>query len=158
MKAQKALQTVIFSAIVIAAGLFLLFYGIPTQIPNEVSWTGNDLLNARAMPYFSTSVLLISATLELINSMCRYFMLKKSEKEKVTPTNWKSEFKAILMFVLCLLYAVLFSKTNYIISSAICPPLALVILGDRDWRHYVAIWGVVAIMYVVFRFALGVML
>lgn len=147
----------IFSSVLIIVALFILLYGIPSQIQIDTSWTSEGSVNARTMPYFAGGVLLITSALELAHGAYGYIRAKKSgEDQGSEPANWTAEIRAILMFLLCLGYSWLFSKTSFLLASAIAPPLALAILADRNWKHYAAVYGVVIVMYLVFRFALGI--
>lgn len=159
MDAKRCLQTIVFSAVIMAASLFILFYGIPTQIDISTSWTSAVNVDARSMPYFATVVLLIASVLELVLNIRRFVRHRQNENavaEQAGKGIWKAELKAFLMLLLCLFYALLFSKAGYIVSSAIAPPLALVLLGDKNIKHYLTVYAVAAAMYVIFRYILGI--
>ena len=74
------------------------------------------------------------------------------------PVQWRNELRALIIFALCVIYAVLFSMIGYIAATLIVPPIMLLVLGNRKWQHYVSVYAVGAAIYVVFVYLLQIRL
>ena len=102
-------------------------------------------------------MILVAAALELILNALRYLRLRKVEGvQRGTPVNWAGEFRALLVFGVCIVYMLLFKRLGYLLSTLLCTTLVLAILRDRKWKHYVSVYVVGGLMYVVFQYLLKI--
>ena len=97
---------------------------------------------------------------ELICSLRKYIALKrqKTERPEVGSSLSKGMIRAILVFVLFILYAVLFKALGFILATVLIPPVALFVNGGRKWQYYAGFYFVAGITYFLFVYALKIAL
>lgn len=158
MDQKKSRREIFCSCFLLVFCAFFAFYAIPHEISTTTIWTASDSnVNSRTLPYFAVIVIAIASFCNLISYLVKYFKLRKTEgKQKPEKPNFKMELRAILVFLCCLLYAVLFKYLGYFIATLIAPGLLLVSIKDFKWKHYVAVYVVGLIMYFVFQYLLGI--
>ena len=141
--------------IVLAAVTWL--YIIPSQVRINAMWGGSSGVNGRTFPYFATALVALAALGELIQSAIEYISLRRQGKtaEKIA-IEWKKELRAVIIFVLCLVYAIIFSTLGYVIATIIVPPIMLFVMGNRNWVHYISIYALGGIMYALFVYLLRI--
>ena len=97
---------------------------IPRQIQLATTF-GEDIgVNSRTFPYFTTGIIGIAAVLHLIVSIVKFIKLKSTAAKGVDREpngNLYGEVLSIIMFILFAIYAVLFQKLGYILSSIVVP-------------------------------------
>lgn len=158
MEQSKCRRDMAVSLFFIAFSLFMIFVGIPNEISLKTLWGGSATgVTSRTFPYFACVMILAAAALELGVNALRYIRLRKAEgPQKGAPINWTGELRALLVFGVCVVYMLLFKRIGYLLSTLLCTTLVLVILGDRKWKHYVSVYAVGGLMYVVFQYLLKI--
>ena len=157
---QNIKANIILASIFLAVSVWMIFFAIPSEIRLSSMWSTVDSgVNSRTFPYFATIIMGTAASIQLIGNIRKLILQKKSEemlqKGKIV---WVNEIRALLVFALCAAYGVIFVTIGYIYATIIIPPIILFILGSRKWYHYVTVYGVGALMYVIFQFLLRVRL
>lgn len=159
MEIKRQRTNIIVSAIIIVIAAITWFFVIPSQIRVNSLWGSSSGVTGRTFPYFATGLIAMAALGELIQSAMAYTKLKrsgaKSEKKRI---EWTSELRAVLIFALCIIYAVLFDRVGYIVSTLIVPPVMLFVMGSRKWYHYASVYAVGAAMYLIFVYLLQIRL
>jgi len=156
MDERKIKQDILSALVFLAGSIFLAVYAIPTQIAVSGRFmAAADSTGSRIFPYFAAAVMGLSAIVEIVTKL---FQLRRAVKPEAgeTKKDWKNERKAIVIFLLCCVYAVLFERIGYLISTAVVMPAALFVMGSRKWQHYVSVYVVGIVMYVTFRYVLNV--
>ncbi len=158
MEQSKCRKDMAVSLVFIVFSLFMIFWGIPREISLKTLWGGSATgVTSRTFPYFACVMILVAAALELILNALRYLRLRKVEGvQRGTPVNWAGEFRALLVFGVCIVYMLLFKRLGYLLSTLLCTTLVLAILRDRKWKHYVSVYVVGGLMYVVFQYLLKI--
>ena len=151
---------IVFAVLFVALSLFMIFIAIPSQISLSAKWSTVDSgVDSRTFPYIACVIMGSAALVQLISNVRKYIELKKANQEipgeKIV---WANEIRAILVFVLCVAYGILFDTVGYILATLIIPPIVLFVMGSRKWYHYLSVYGVGVIMYVVFIFLLNIRL
>lgn len=157
MEIKKQRTNIIVSAVIIAIAAVVWFFVIPSQIRVNSLWGSSSGVTGRTFPYFATALIALAALGELIQSATAYVKLKRSgAKSDKKPIEWSSELRAVLIFILCIAYAVLFDRIGYIVSTLLVPPVMLFIMGSRKWYHYISVYAVGAVMYLIFVYLLQI--
>ena len=93
----------------------------------------------------------------LFCSIFRYIELRKiQEKEIKDKIEWAKEFRSLLVFACCVLYMILFETVGYLIATLIAPALVLLVLRDLNWKHYLSVYIVGGLMYLIFQYLLKI--
>ena len=150
----------LISIIFLLLSLWMIFFAIPSQISLSATWSTVDSgVNSQTFPYFAAVIMGSAALVQLIIVIKNYAGQRNSRSEqKPKRIAWSKELRAITVFIICAVYGFLFIKIGYIPATAVAPPLVLLVLGDRKWQHYLAVYGVGAAMYVIFQFLLKIRL
>lgn len=158
MEQSKCRRDMVVSLVFIVFSLFMILWGIPHEISLKTLWGGSATgVTSRTFPYFACVMVLIAAGLEFGLNALRYIRLCKEEgPQKGAPVNWAGELRALLVFGVCVVYMLLFRRIGYLLSTLLCTTLVLVILGDRKWKHYMSVYVVGGLMYVVFQYLLKI--
>ena len=157
---QNIKANIILASIFLTVSLWLMFYAIPTQIRLSSMWSTVDSgVNSQTFPYFATTIMGSAALIQLVSNI-RKLILQKKSKEEVPKKKvvWANEIRALIVFALCAAYGVLFITIGYIYATIIIPPIILFVLGSRKWYHYLTVYGIGALMYVIFQFLLRIRL
>lgn len=165
MNKKKMKEDIMAYAVVLLFSLFFLFYAIPTQISVPKAAVG--LFTPRTYPYVCFAVIAVCSVAGLLKSIVKYVRESRSNPEfsKGIQT-WKEKtrkekigaFMPWICIALCILYAILFGKIGFILSTILIAPIILFILGDKKILHYVYVYAFCAVMYVIFVIVLGVRL
>lgn len=162
MELKKQRTNFIVALLILVVAVVTWVYFVPAQIRLSALWGGSSGVTSRTFPRFACGLAAIAAIGEMIQSGMRYMRLKKqgasSAPSAGQSVNWKGELRALLIFVLCVLYAVLFSTVGYIVATLIIPPMMLVVLGNRNWKYYVSVYAAGFVVYVVFVYLLQIRL
>ena len=165
MKSKKLKEDIIAYGVVLAVALIAILYIIPTQV--TVPKAASGIFTPRTYPYICFTVIALCSAIGLCRSVIRFasgrkndadFMKgfrkwsEKSKREKL------GDFMPWICAALCILCAVLFSKIGFIPATLIVAPVILLVLGDRKPMHFVYVYAFCAVMYVIFKFVLGVRL
>lgn len=147
-----------------AAGILLfsviILCAIPKQIGVSVILGATSSVNSRWFPYLTAGLLGVISLVELIVSLRKYCILKRQSAEASAEGHGPSKgmIRALLVFALFILYAVLFKTLGFVLATAIVPPIALFVNGGRKWQYYVGFYLVAAITYFLFVYALKIAL
>ena len=157
---QNIKANIILASIFFIVSLWLIFFAIPSQIRLSSMWSTVDSgVNSRTFPYFASVIIGSAALIQLVNNIRKLIILKRSQEEVIKQkTVWANEIRMLIVFGLCAAYGVLFVTIGYIYATIIIPPIILFVLGSRKWYHYVTVYGVGALMYVIFQFLLRIRL
>lgn len=168
-KLKKAIQDMISGLVMLCLGLIMIFVIIPKQIKTRsmLSATASSGVNARGFPLFSCWIIVISAVLLVISALVRLLKLRsearRTEEGELSKKSangkgirWVDEGRAVLLMLLCALYMLLFVKIGYIWATIIVPPLMLLLLGGRSWKHFVSVYGFGVVIFILFKFVMKV--
>lgn len=159
MELKKQRTNFIVALIVLVIAVVTWGYIVPSQIRLNALWGGTSGVTSRTFPRFACGLAALAAIGEMIQSGLRYRQLKKEHAQmEHVPVQWRNELRALIIFALCVIYAVLFSMIGYIAATLIVPPIMLLVLGNRKWQHYVSVYAVGAAIYVVFVYLLQIRL
>ena len=152
---QKLWQNFISGLLIAALALLMEFYIIPAQIKVS-AFGGGSGVNSRSFPQLAAWIILIPAILLSVTSGFQLLKMGKAEKQANSSIRWRDELRAIGLIALFFLYAVLFNYVGYIVATVVVPPLVLLLLGSRNWKHYTAVYGVGIAVYILFKFVMQV--
>lgn len=160
MKSNNLKADAILAVIFVFLSIWMILVAIPGEISRSATWSTVDShVNSRTFPYFAAIIMGGAALVQLGKAAAQYLAQRRSHQEPVKGRIiWAKELRMIGVFLLCVLYGFLFIKIGYILATIIVPPLILLALGDRKWHHYLSVYAVGAIMYVVFQFLLRIRL
>lgn len=165
MKSKKLKEDIIAYGVVLAVALIAIFYVIPTQV--TVPKAASGVFTPRTYPYICFTVITLCSGIGLCTSVIRFFSGRKNDADFMKGYyKWRekggreklADFMPWICAALCILYAVLFSKIGFIPATLIVAPVILLVLGDRKPMHFVYVYAFCAVMYVIFKFVLGVRL
>lgn len=148
----------------LCAMAFLIFsiYLILEAIPRQISVGGGlaaaeQWADSRTFPYFAAWIMGVVALGEVILNAYQYWLSSKEEKaEESHNIPWRWEIRALAVFGLCVVYTILFDAIGYLPATFLIPPLVLYVMGSRKWQHYLCVYGIAIVVYVVFRYVLNV--
>ncbi|MGD1821786.1 MAG: tripartite tricarboxylate transporter TctB family protein [Pleomorphochaeta sp.] len=159
MEKKKICKEIAVGLTIVAISLFVALILIPNQIALSNAGSESSSLNTRSFPYLATGLIGFSALIHSISYFFKYLKLEKEPKENESigeKMNMKAELKALLVFVLFLVYGILFDKFGFVISSLIIPPLVLFSLGSRNKYHYISIYTFNILIFLIFQFLLNI--
>ena len=158
MTQKKCVQEAACASAFLAFCLFMAFYGIPREITLNTLWGGSSTgVPSRTFPYFAIAIMMIASLVQLFCSIFRYIELRKiQEKEIKDKIEWAKEFRSLLVFACCVLYMILFETVGYLIATLIAPALVLLVLRDLNWKHYLSVYIVGGLMYLIFQYLLKI--
>lgn len=142
--------------------LILSIYLIASAIPGQIA-AGKGLAavgqgaDSRTFPYFAAWVMGVAALGEILSNVYRYRTSAQEEDgDGHRKAEWGWELRALAVFGLCLVYAILFDIIGYLPATFLVPPVVLYVMGSRKWQHYLCVYAVAIAVYVVFRYVLNV--
>lgn len=165
MKNKKIKEDMFAYGVVLAVSLTAIFYIIPTWITVPKAATG--VFTPRTYPYLCFIVIAICSFIGYFRSIMNYVLGKKADPDFMKGVKtWKEMDKkeriGVLMpwicAALCVAYALLFSNWGFIPATVIIAPVILLVMGDKKPMHFVYVYAFCAVMYVIFKFVLGVRL
>lgn len=157
MELRKIKESLIVSAVLVAFTIFIIIYGIPHEVSAVALWTSTaSRVNAQTMPYFASYIILLTSGLDFIKNLIMLLKYRNTKGEKGESAGLTGEFRAMLMFLLCIAYALMFNRIGFIAATAICIPFVLLLYGDKNWKHYLYTYLSSAVIYLIFRFILGI--
>ncbi len=158
-KKENIYANIVFGALFLTLALYVIFIAIPTQINMAGRWSGDAGVNSRSFPYMASVVMGAAAAIQLIVNSIKLIVIKAKNREMPgIKIEWNKELRTIAAFILCVLYGLLFVNIGYIYATLIVPPIMLALLGSRKWQHYLSLYIVGAIMYVLFIYVLRIRL
>lgn len=141
------------------ASIFLYFVLIPQQIALRNSWSGDVNFTSQTFPRLLAIALFIIASLGVIDTIRKTVRWKK-ENSGGEPAREKESLYVVMIplitFLMCIIYAFLFGKLGFVLSSAIVTPLLLALFRCRKWQYYLSVYAFAACLYLVFRIILKV--
>lgn len=151
---------IFFAALFIALSLYMIFAAIPSEIDLSARWSTVDSgVDSRTFPYIACVIMGTAALAQLITNLRKYIVLKKANEEiPGDKISWIKEIRAMAVFILCAAYGVLFVTIGYIYATLIVPPLVLFMMGSKKWYHYLVVYAIGALMYVIFIYLLNIRL
>ena len=147
-------------------GIFFLVIAIIVWIivPFQIQESGRTHMGPRFFPKV-ISIIMASASIGLIiNNLLKYLREKKGNKvvnetgEKSEKGTFIKEIRAVLVFLIMLVYAILMPLIGFIVSSLIICGIILLVLGAKKWYYYVIMTVAIFFIYYVFKYQLYVQL
>lgn len=136
-------------------GIALIIF-IPASIPlSEATEIG-----PRAFPYFiAVSMILLSALL-LVSTLFQYRKQRPQKEKSVekAPECLHNEIRALILFIIVLLYIFLFDKIGYFLSTFLASTLTLLLFRVKKVWYYLIVYAAGAGIYFAFTKLLFVML
>lgn len=164
MKLKKLRDDIAAFAVVLAIGVYFLAFGIADQVGIPAA-AAKSSFTPRTFPTILFAVITVCAAAGLIKSVVGYIMEKRTEEGTPAPKwsegNRKEKIAAFMPWIcllLCLAYAIIFSKLGFIAATLIIPPIILFVLGCRKWQHYLYVYAFCGAMYLIFTLVLKVRL
>lgn len=157
MECRKAKKDFIYGLVFCIFSLFMIIYAIPAEIKITSLFGAVDTgVDARTIPYMACYVILVLSVIEMITGARNYI---KSEKASGRfQIQIKDELRALLVFILFLTYALLLNTIGFLLASLIAPAAILAVLGDKNWKHYLAVACVALALYAISKFGLNIYL
>lgn len=157
MECRKAKKDFIYGLVFCIFSLFMIIYAIPAEIKITSLFGAVDTgVDARTIPYMFSYVILILSVVEMITGARNYIKSDKSTGHfQIQITD---EIRALLVFALFVAYALLLNVIGFLASSILIPCAILAVLGDKQWKHYVAVTCVALALYAVSKFGLNIYL
>ena len=160
MEQRKAFMNMMSSIVLMILALVMWFYLIPKGVKLRSAFGGDVGVTSRTFPYMTALVIgsmsLLQFMISLVNYV-RHFREGQSQKE-LQDNNIAGEVRAIIIYGLFIAFGVIFRYWGTIPAMVIVPPFILLAMGSRKILHYVSVYSFMAIMYVLFKFALHVYL
>jgi|GEM_PF-1365466 len=119
-------------------------------MPFEVVDLSNKMIKADFLPRILGVIIGICGIYLVITSFIR------PDSEKIVYIELKSEARVAIYAAALVLYLFLFERIGFFFSSELLAVFTLVFIKDRKWLHYVISVVYVALVFVVFRMALGI--
>ena len=168
-KLKKAIQDLVSGSVLLCFGLIMIFVIIPKQIKTRslLSASASSGVSSRGFPLFSCWIIVIAAVLLVISALVKLLELRRDAKRTEAEGNpgatkkgkgvrWVDEGRAVLLMLLCAIYMLLFVKIGYIWATIIVPPLMLLLLGGRNWKSFVSVYGFGIVIFILFKFVMKV--
>jgi hypothetical protein len=159
MEKKRICKEIYVGLAIVALSLFIAFILIPNQIAVRSASSESSSITTRTFPLLATGLIGFSALIHSISYFFKYLKIREAEKdseESSTKVNMKGELKALLVFVLFLVYGILFDLFGFVISSLLIPPLVLFSLGSRNKYHYISIYVFSILIFLIFQFLLNI--
>ncbi len=158
VKQSKLKQDMVSSGVMLAFCLWLLLYAIPTQVPiSAIQAALPNMLTGRTFPYLAAAMVGLASAILFFSTTVTYIKLRRQEeKVKSAPIQWRKEFRAAGVLALCLVYGVLFVRFGFIPATVFVPPCILLVLGSRNWKHYLSVYIAGAVIFLLFHFGMRV--
>lgn len=161
MKAKTARNNLILFAVLLVAAIVFYIFIIPTQIYMS-ALAKAEAFSPDTFPRAVTVIFIISAVLGVIGSLVQYIRAVKIEGKPVKEKKERSKegryaiLIPYIVFVLCLVYAILFKEIGVIWATLIVTPVILFAMKCRNWKYYVIVYVFCAVLYALFKFILKV--
>ena len=157
MEKNRLRNNIIASGGFVLFSAYMLFFAIAREISVE-KMLGSSMatIDSRFFPYLTTALIGVLALAELMSSSIKYLRLRKEETGRDAVA--ENIPRALVLFVLFLVYAVMFQYWGFIAATVCIPPIVMFIMGSRKWYHYVSFYGVAAVTYFLFVHALNIVL
>lgn len=154
-------KNIITAIVFIIISVLMIWVIIPREVDITNSWgTSYSAVNSQTFPMFACAIFGLASVGMLIDSIIKLVQYKAKNgttknKEKV---KWKDEFNAIIIFGMFVAYGLLFKFIGFLLASLIIAPLVLLVRKDKNWKHYVVVEVLAALIFLVFRYVLKIML
>jgi hypothetical protein len=150
----------------IAWGAFFLAFAVFVWIvvPFQIADSGRTAMGPRFFPRVISIIMGTVSIGLIISNVIKY---RKAEQKHGTAEEggWKLdagalrlELRAVGVFGIMVLYAILMPRIGFIISSIVASMIILLLLNARKWYYYVIMLAAVFLIYYVFKFQLYVQL
>lgn len=150
----------LYAAIAFLIVSIVTICAIPSQIEVNAILGTTSSVNSRWFPLLTSGGIGILALMELAAALRKYRKLKRQGGDGTAESKRSNRgiVRALAIFALFILYAITFKLFGFIIATLIFPPLALVVNGGKNWKYYVSFYLVAAITYLLFVYALKIVL
>lgn len=154
MQAKKAKIQMVCALFFIGLSILLWFIIIPLGAPLRTAYGSSVGINSRTFPYF-TAVLMGIFSAVYFCICCAQFIKAKREaegqQENTKLLNLKEEARALSIFGFFALYAFLFTRIGYTVSTLLVPTATLFFLGERKIMRYLIIYGAAGVFFIIFE-------
>lgn len=138
----------------LSSGIFSILFGVGMliTIPYFIKYKIQVVSNAIGPDYLPKIVailMLVCGTLLVIKSL----VFKKDDRVTI---NLKSEIRTVLYIVLVIVFIVIFKFISFLIAALLAVPLSLLIMEDRNIKHYIAGEILAVMVWAMFKFLLHV--
>jgi hypothetical protein len=161
MEQKKIVREIFIGLFMMILSLLTLIVFIPQQVQLSTTFGQEIGFSSRSFPYITTGLIGVAAMIQVIVSIISYLKIRKKHmetKEKQPNKNMYGEVLSIVIFMLFVAYAFIFSKFGFIIASVIIPPIILFVLKSEKKVYYVSVYGFIALVFVVFQYLLKIQL
>lgn len=161
MRAKNAKDNLILFSVMFLLGIIFYLFVIPAQVYVS-AYAAAEAFTPVTFPRFATVVFIIASFLGIVVTAVEYRKAVQTEgkPEKVVKEKTKREryafFIPYIIFVLCIVYAILFKMIGVIPATLIIPTVAMICLGCKKWNYYAILIAFSGVLYVLFRFVLQV--
>lgn len=146
MKLRKNLWAGVLS-MVLGLGLWLLIpFQIKSKVVSNTSAVGPDFFPR-----------LVAVLLMLLGAGLTVQAIVKKDREMVL-IEWKQEARVLSVLALFAAYIFFMPLITYVVATPLFACGSLVLMGDKNRRHYVAVLILTACVYALFRYVLHVSL
>lgn len=139
----------------LGAALFLLFAaGMLLLMPSQVKISASDVVNGRAFPKLVLCVMLVCCVVLLIDGVRKRL---KNEPIATCTLNLLTELKAlIILAILFVTYLICKWTDLFVIGACFCSLSFLLYFRCKKPSYYAITLGISVLIWVAFRFGLGV--
>ncbi len=132
--------------------LFVFAIVMLALIPGEIRIKESDVINGRVFPNL---LMILTAACSLVLIVKESYKLIKKQPVKLTALNLLVEFRAVVLFLIMLLYYFVCQWTeNFAIGSCLFGLMMLLFFRCRKWYYYAIVLSAAVLIWVAFRFLL----
>jgi hypothetical protein len=161
MEQKKIVREIFIGLFMMILSLLIIIVIIPQQVQLSTTFGQEIGFNSRSFPYVTAGIIAVAAGIHFIVSIISYLKIRKKhteDKAKEPNKNMHGEILSIVIFILFVAYAFIFSKFGFIIASVIIPPIILFVLKSEKKVYYVSVYGFIALVFVIFQYLLKIQL
>lgn len=163
MEKAKLQKDIIAMIVLILFSVFARLYLVPAGIKKTAAFSSAGGVSSRTFPSLIALAVGALSLIHLIITIKKYISLRKGKEKLAAETadpafrrkEVRRQLKTVAVFILFALYGYLFITLGFAVPSLTALPLCLFLLGSRDRRHYAGTLVFAAIVYVLFRYGLG---
>ncbi len=153
MERNEYIKNITAMIVIIIFSAAMILYFIPNEIRISTMFSGTSNITSRTFPYMIFGLGLFCAVIELIKTTLA-FLKNKENLQKFTKDEQIDNINAFVrqIIVVCLFisYAVLFMFTGYLIPTLVIIPLVMFLIGERDYKKYLATLAFLAFIFIIF--------
>ena len=151
---KKAKIQMICALVFIGLAILLWFIIIPLGIPLKMAYGSSARISNRTFPYFTIGLLGIFSTVYFFICCIKFIRVKRKaegQRKNTKLLNLKEETRVLIVFGFFMLYYFLFFTIGHVVSTLLVTTAMLFFLGGRKIMEYFIIYGIFAILFIVFE-------